>query len=140
MLSNTIIIRKFGLQPYKKILSLMQTLTKNRNCNTVDEVWLLQHYPVFTYGYNYYNNYGLAIHNIPVIKADRGGKITFHGPGQQIMYVLIDLHRRKISVNYFIHILNYIVINTLKKIGIYSYFSKNMPGIYVLKKKSVLLD
>ncbi|MCV2526031.1 MAG: lipoyl(octanoyl) transferase LipB [Candidatus Lightella neohaematopini] len=139
MLLNTIIVRQLGLQPYKKILLSMQTLTENRDYNTVDEIWLLQHYPVFTCGYNY-NNYKLTIHNIPVVKTDRGGKITFHGPGQQIMYVLIDLHRRKISVSYLINVLNYVVVNTLKKIGINSYYSKKMPGVYVSKKKFVLLD
>ncbi|MCV2528371.1 MAG: lipoyl(octanoyl) transferase LipB [Candidatus Lightella neohaematopini] len=117
----------------------MQTLTKNRNHSTLDEVWLLQHYPVFTCGYSY-DNYKSSICGIPVIKTDRGGKITFHGPGQQIMYVLIDLHRRKISVSYLLYVLNNTVINILKKIGINSYYSKNMPGIYVLKKKFVPLD
>ncbi|MDF2777943.1 MAG: octanoyltransferase, partial [Enterobacteriaceae bacterium] len=98
MLQDTILIRHLGLQPYAPVSEAMHTFTDNRDANTPDEVWLVEHEPVFTQGQAGKAEHLLMPGDIPVIQSDRGGQVTYHGPGQQVMYVLLDLKRRKLGV------------------------------------------
>ncbi|MCJ7462327.1 MAG: lipoyl(octanoyl) transferase LipB [Candidatus Baumannia cicadellinicola] len=111
----------------------MQRFTERRKANTIDEIWLVQHPPVFTQGNASESEYLLLIPgDIPVVQSDRGGKITYHGPGQQVMYVMLDLRRRNLLVRDLITILEKTVITTLYKFAITTAYSKkDAPGVYV---------
>ncbi len=91
MLQDTILIRHLGLQPYAPVSEAMHTFTDNRDANTPDEVWLVEHEPVFTQGQAGKAEHLLMPGDIPVIQSDRGGQVTYHGPGQQVMYVQLDI-------------------------------------------------
>lgn len=134
MLYN-LIIRYLGLQPYIKILKLMNDYTKKRDINSNDEIWLVQHEKVFTQGHSGNNKHLLNPGNIPVVKSDRGGQITFHGPGQQLMYILLDIRRCNIKPGNLVDILEKTVISTLLSFSILSNSYVNEPGIYIGKYK-----
>ncbi|WMY95277.1 MAG: lipoyl(octanoyl) transferase LipB [Arsenophonus sp.] len=134
-MKNNIILRQLGLHAYQSILDAMHEFTKQRTINTPDEIWLLQHYPVFTQGQTGKKEHLLKSSNIPVIQSDRGGQITYHGPGQLIMYILLDLKRKKISIKKLVHTLENTVINTLNELGITSHLKNKSPGVYINKKK-----
>ncbi|ABJ90641.1 lipoate-protein ligase B [Buchnera aphidicola BCc] len=130
-----IIIRNLGICNWLGIEEKMIKFTKNRSFNTSDELWCLEHYPVFTYGVLEKKKYAPFIHKIPVFKSNRGGKITFHGPGQLIIYLLIDLRRKKIKFYELVNRIEILIIHILKILKISSYTKKKHPGIYVKKKK-----
>ncbi len=132
----SIIVKNLGLQPYHKVFQEMQDFTLNRNDNTPDEIWLVEHHAVFTQGLNGKSEHILQspLH-IPIIQTDRGGQITFHAPGQLIAYVLIDLKRAKIGVRELIHGLEKIVIKLLASYNINSQAKKDAPGVYVKQQK-----
>ena len=111
--SSSLVIRQLGEISYSDTLKAMQTFTEYRNSDTEDEIWLLQHPPVFTMGRSRKDEHILVKTNIPVIQTDRGGDITYHGPGQIIAYVLIDLRRRQQGVRQFVNALEDVVIKTL---------------------------
>ncbi|WWO95327.1 MAG: lipoyl(octanoyl) transferase LipB [Candidatus Dasytiphilus stammeri] len=129
------IIRYLGLQPWILVSNAMHYFTEKRNLKTVDELWLVQHFPIFTEGKAGKSN-KINIDNIAVLQTDRGGKITYHGPGQLIMYIMIDLKRRKISVRQLLTIIEQSVIDTLKEFNIQKgYIRYNAPGVYIDDKK-----
>ncbi|MGP1939132.1 MAG: lipoyl(octanoyl) transferase LipB [Arsenophonus sp. ET-DL9-MAG3] len=135
MLKKTIILRQFGLNSYKPIFDAMHQFTRKRSIDTLDELWLVEHYPVFTKGQSDKKKHLLVEGDIPVIQSDRGGKITYHGPGQQIMYVLLDLKRNKISIKELVIILENTVISTLSEFCVTAYAKREAPGVYVEQKK-----
>lgn len=135
LLKKTIILRQLGLHTYQPISDAMHQFTKKRTIDTPDELWLVEHYPVFTQGQAGKKEHILAAGNIPVIQSDRGGQITYHGPGQQIMYILLDLKRNQISVRELVATLENTVINTLSEFGINAYAQREAPGVYVEQKK-----
>ncbi|UDG79326.1 Octanoyltransferase [Candidatus Ecksteinia adelgidicola] len=135
MNTKRIVLRHLGLQYYKKTSQDMHIFTHQRTEQTLDEIWLVQHYPVFTEGKKSKKEDLLIPGNIPVIQSDRGGQITYHGPGQQIMYIMINLKRKKINVRKLITVIENTVINTLLYFNINSYSCPNSPGIYVKQKK-----
>ncbi|MFP3019664.1 MAG: lipoyl(octanoyl) transferase LipB [Arsenophonus sp.] len=135
MLKTSIILRQLGLHNYQFVSDEMHKFTKKRTVDTKDELWLVEHYPVFTQGKTSKKEHLLLQGNIPVIQSDRGGKITYHGPGQQIMYILLDLKRNQISVRELVIRLENTVINTLSEFGIDSYARREAPGVYVEEKK-----
>ncbi|MFP3014364.1 MAG: lipoyl(octanoyl) transferase LipB [Arsenophonus sp.] len=135
IIKKIIILRQLGLNSYQPILDAMRQFTKKRTINTLDEIWLVEHYPVFTQGQSGKKEHLLSIRNIPVIQSDRGGQVTYHGPGQQIMYTLLDLRRNKISIKNLIIALENTVINTLYEFGISSYSNRKFPGVYVKQEK-----
>ena len=92
MNKTDLIVRQLGLQDYQEIWHKMQEFTDNRNAETTDEIWLVEHHPVFTQGQAGKPEHLLQRSDIPVVQSDRGGQITYHGPGQQVMYVLIDFY------------------------------------------------
>ncbi len=140
MHNQSIIIRQLGIQPYESVWREMQTFTNKRNEQTPDEIWLVQHPAVYTQGSAGKAEHLLYQTKIPMVQSDRGGQITYHGLGQQIMYVLIDIKRLKkvkndISVRSLVIALEQSVINTLKKYGVPSYAKPDAPGVYVNSQK-----
>jgi len=132
---DTILIRNLGLQPYDPISRAMHEFTDARDETTPDEIWLVEHHPVFTQGQAGKAEHVLAPGDIPVIQSDRGGQVTYHGPGQQVMYVLINLKRRKVGVRELVTLLENTVINTLATLGIDAHARADAPGVYVQGKK-----
>ena len=113
MQHNKILIRQLGLQPYEPVSQAMHEFTDTRDDATLDEIWLVEHYPVFTQGQAGKAEHVLVPGEIPVIQSDRGGQVTYHGPGQQVMYVLLNLKRRKLGVRELVTLLEQTVVNTL---------------------------
>ena len=135
MSQDTILIRNLGLQPYAPVSQEMHDFTDRRDDDTPDEIWLVEHPPVFTQGQAGKAEHVLAAGDIPVIQSDRGGQVTYHGPGQQVMYVLINLKRRKIGVRELVTLLENTVINTLAELNIVANARPDAPGVYVDGKK-----
>ncbi|MCT8596545.1 lipoyl(octanoyl) transferase LipB [Glaesserella parasuis] len=135
-----LIIRQLGVQDYQEIWHKMQDFTDSRDEQTADEIWLVQHPSVFTQGSADKPEHLLNPTNIPVVQSDRGGQITYHGLGQQIMYVLIDIKRHKakgnnLSVRDLVTALEQCVVKTLADYGINAYPKPDAPGVYVDGKK-----
>lgn len=135
-----LIIRELGIQPYEEIWHKMQSFTDSRDEMTPDEIWLVQHPSVFTQGSAGKPEHLLNPTNIPVVQSDRGGQITYHGLGQQIMYVLLDIKRLKtqgkeVSVRELVTALEQSVVKTLADYGIEAYPKADAPGVYVEGKK-----
>ncbi|WWO99748.1 MAG: lipoyl(octanoyl) transferase LipB [Candidatus Dasytiphilus stammeri] len=133
-MQTNFIIRYLGLQHWILVSDAMHHFTNQRNSKTADELWVVEHFPIFTQGKaeKQHTNF---IDEIALLQTDRGGKITYHGPGQLIMYIMIDLKRRKLSVRQLLTIIEQAVINTLKYFNIESYMHANAPGIYIDDKK-----
>lgn len=130
------IIKNLGLTHYATIWDKMREFTETRNQNTPDELWILEHHPVFTQGLACKDKHLLnSQHDIPIIKCDRGGQITYHAPGQIIIYTLIDLKRLKISIRDLVERLENGIINYLDQLGIEAYSDKKAPGVYIANKK-----
>ncbi|GDX05924.1 lipoyl(octanoyl) transferase LipB [Buttiauxella sp. A111] len=135
MSQDTIQIRQLGLQPYEPISQAMHDFTDTRDETTADEIWLVEHERVFTQGQAGKAEHVLVPGDIPVIQSDRGGQVTYHGPGQQVMYVLLNLKRRKLGVRELVTILEQTVVNTLAELGIEAYPRADAPGVYVDGRK-----
>ena len=130
-----IVVRRMGLVEYLPAFEAMQQFTSRRIGTTPDEFWLLQHFPVYTYGLA-----GRAEHlplkpEIPVLKVDRGGQVTYHGPGQLVLYLLIDLKRRKIGVRELVTKMEDSVIELLGHCNVEAESRRDAPGVYVEGKK-----
>lgn len=113
----------------------MHTFTDERDENTCDEVWLVEHNPVFTQGQAGKEEHVLAAGDIPIVKSDRGGQVTYHGPGQLVAYVLINLRRKNTGVRELVTHIENTVVNTLHQFGIESAARPDAPGVYVDNKK-----
>ncbi len=135
MSQETILIRQLGLKPYEPVSQAMHDFTDTRDDTTRDEIWLVEHPSVFTQGQAGKAEHVLVAGDIPVIQSDRGGQVTYHGPGQQVMYVLLNLRRRKLGVRELVTILEQTVVNTLAEIGIEAYPRPDAPGVYVEGRK-----
>ncbi len=128
-----------GLWPYEPVWRAMQAFTDARSAETIDEFWLLQHEPVFTQGQAGKAEHVLAPGDIPVIPVDRGGQVTYHGPGQIMAYVLIDLRRRGIGVRELVQRIEQAVIDTLAHWNIEARRREGAPGVYVNDAKVAAL-
>lgn len=135
MKKSTVIVRQLGLKDYSAIWHDMQRFTQTRNDDTLDELWMLEHPPVFTQGQNGKSEHILQSGSIPVIKVDRGGQVTYHGPGQLVVYTLVDLKRKQWNVRQMVTLLEQSVIEALNAYHIRAYNEPKAPGIYVDKKK-----
>lgn len=135
MPKKSVIIRQLGLQPYLEVYEAMHDFTLARVESTVDEIWLVEHLPTFTQGKTGKPEHLLQQSDIPVIHTDRGGQITYHGPGQQIMYVMIDLKRAHIGIRELVTCLENSVIQTLAAFNIIANAKTDAPGVYVNEKK-----
>lgn len=133
--ASTLIVRQLGRQAYMPIWQAMQDFTNNRTEATPDELWLVEHQAVFTQGQAGKAEHLLMPGDIPVVKVDRGGQVTYHGPGQQMLYVLLNLKRNKLGVRTLVTALEACVVNTLKEYGIEAYPKADAPGVYVEHKK-----
>ncbi|MGA1561637.1 MAG: lipoyl(octanoyl) transferase LipB [Gammaproteobacteria bacterium] len=136
---NSLRIRQRGLVPYSQSWDEMLAFTAARNAETLDEFWLLQHPAVYTLGRAGKPEHLLNPDDTPVIQTDRGGQITWHGPGQVILYVLIDLQRRKLGVRALVHALESAVISLLAEHSIAAKTRADAPGVYVEEAKVAAL-
>nr|WP_154622613.1 MULTISPECIES: lipoyl(octanoyl) transferase LipB [unclassified Providencia] len=135
MSARTIIVRQLGLAPYQSVSDAMHQFTENRDKGTPDELWLVEHPRVFTQGQAGKAEHVLAPGDIPVIQSDRGGQVTYHGPGQQVMYVMLDLKRNKLGVRDLVTALENTVVKTLAHYHIDAYPRPDAPGVYVNSDK-----
>ncbi|NOT65744.1 MAG: lipoyl(octanoyl) transferase LipB [Methylotenera sp.] len=132
-------IRQLGITDFAQTCLAMQQFTAARTAETADELWLTEHYPVYTLGLNR-KNVRLPSHsNIPVVLTDRGGKITYHGAGQLIIYVLFDLKRHNLNVRKLVSLLENAVIALLAKYGVNAAAKADAPGVYVNEEKIAAL-
>lgn len=133
--ASSIIVRQLGRQDYLPIWQKMQDFTDNRTPEVQDELWLVEHSPVFTQGQAGKAEHLLAPGDIPVVPVDRGGQVTYHGPGQQMLYVLLDIKRRKVGVRQLVTALEQCIVDALTPYGINAYPKADAPGVYVDEKK-----
>jgi lipoyl synthase len=129
------VIRRLGLAEYEPTWRAMQRFTEERTAVTADEIWLLEHPPVFTLGMNASRTHLLAPGDIPVVQVDRGGQVTYHGPGQLLVYPLIDLKRRGLGIRDFVTALERAVIDLAAEFGISAAGRRSAPGVYVDGRK-----
>ena len=137
--TNDLIIRKLGLCDYAEIWQDMKDFTRNRAADTQDELWILEHYPVFTLGTNGKTEHILDAGEIPIVNIDRGGQVTYHGPGQLVIYLLLNLHRRKLGVRKLVSIIEASIIKLLDNYQITARNDPQAPGVYVNEKKVAAL-
>ncbi|HEX7342531.1 MAG TPA: lipoyl(octanoyl) transferase LipB [Rhodanobacteraceae bacterium] len=130
-MSRVLNVRRLGRQPYLPTWHAMQAFTDARNADTGDELWLLEHDPVFTLGQAGRPEHVLAPGDIPVIHVDRGGQVTYHGPGQIVAYPLLDLRRLGVGVRDMVHRIEQSIIDTLAHWGIAAARVEGAPGVYV---------
>jgi len=125
------IVRDLGRVDYEPVWRAMQAFTDARDERTPDEIWLVEHAPVFTLGQAGKPEHVLAPGDIPVLKVDRGGQVTYHGPGQIVAYPLLDLRRLKIGVRDYVHRIEQAIIDTLARYSIAAVRRDGAPGVYV---------
>ncbi len=130
-MSEAPLIRNLGLAQYEPTWRAMQTFTDQRQDATPDEIWFVEHPPVFTLGLNASREHLLAPGDIPVVQIDRGGQVTYHGPGQLMIYTLLNLRRLKLGVRDLVVALESAVISYAAELGIKASGSRNAPGVYV---------
>jgi len=129
------IVRQLKRQSYLPVWKAMQRFTETRDQATSDEIWLVEHDPVFTQGQAGKAEHLLTMSDIPVVQVDRGGQITYHGPGQQVVYFLIDLKRKNLGVRKLVTSIEHSVIRLLLQLGIESIAQPDAPGVYVDEQK-----
>jgi lipoyl(octanoyl) transferase len=136
MVCPDVTVRRLGRVEYAPTLEAMRTFTARRSSDTPDEFWLLEHPPVYTLGQaaDPVHGPGGATH-IPVLRVDRGGQITYHGPGQVVLYALLDLARRELKVREFARMLERAAIDTLATHGVRAECRPGAPGVYVGRAK-----
>ncbi len=131
----TIAVRRLGQQDYATVWQQMQEFTLQRNAQTADEIWIVEHLPVYTLGLSGKREHLLQIEDIPVIETDRGGQVTYHAPGQLVIYILLDIKRLTKGVRELVTMLEQAMINTLAQYGIKAIAKPEAPGVYVAGKK-----
>jgi len=135
-LSNLpLVVRQLDNMDYSQVWRAMQDFTDNRDDSTQDELWLVEHPPVFTQGQAGKEEHLLMPGNIEVVKVDRGGQVTYHGPGQQVIYFMIDLRRRKMGVRQLVTLIENAIVDALNDYDIKAYPKPDAPGVYVDDKK-----
>ena len=133
------LIRSLGLVAYEPTWRAMQAFTAQRDAATPDEIWLLQHPPIFTLGQAGKTEHLLHHSDIPLLNIDRGGQITYHAPGQLVVYLLIDLKRRNLSVRELVSRMEQAVIDLLDTLGVVAQRRADAPGVYVQAAKIAAL-
>ena len=126
-----VLVRKLGLAEYQPVLDAMRELTDQRDPDTPDQLWLLQHPRVFTQGQAGKAEHVLAPGDIPVIQVDRGGQVTYHGPGQWVVYLMIDLRRNGLGVRSLVTLIEESIVRLLAEYGIAAAPEPKAPGVYV---------
>lgn len=130
-----LIIRELGLVNYQDTLLKMQEFTLNRNDKTLDEIWILEHPPVYTQGQAGKSEHILNRNLIPIIQSDRGGQVTYHGPGQLVVYFLLDCRRHQLSIKQLVLGIEALIIDVLNAYNIDGHRICGAPGIYVHHQK-----
>ncbi len=130
-----LVTRRLGCEAYEPVWRRMQTFTASRDADTDDELWLVEHPPVFTQGLNGKPEHVIAPGDIPVVPVDRGGQVTYHGPGQVIAYPMVDLRRRGIGVRRMVTVLERSVMAVLAELGVDAHARADAPGVYVDEAK-----
>lgn len=131
MPSTELLVRRLGLMEYEPVWRAMQSFTDQRDASTPDELWLVQHPPVFTQGQAGRAEHLLAPGDIPVIQVDRGGQVTYHGPGQVVCYPLIDIGRLQLGVRALVSGIEQAIIDVLKSYGVDAQLVEGAPGVYI---------
>lgn len=126
-----VIVRRLGLCDYQPVWARMRAFADNAGADTGEELWLLQHTPVYTLGRNGQRAHLLRDNGIPVVCSDRGGQITYHGPGQLVVYLLLNISRRRLGLRHFVRLLESAVIALLAHYGIDANGDVGAPGVYV---------
>jgi len=132
-------VRRLGMREYEPTWHEMQTFTAERDTTTPDELWLVEHPPVYTQGQAGRAEHILDAGDIPVVQIDRGGQVTYHGPGQLVIYTLLDLPRHKLGVRQLVTALEQSVIDLLNDMGIIAAADPKAPGVYVDGEKIAAL-
>jgi lipoyl(octanoyl) transferase len=125
------VVKFLGLVPYEPTWRAMQRFTDERTATTADEIWMVEHPPVYTLGMNGSREHVLAPGDIPVIDIDRGGQVTYHGPGQLVVYPLIDIRRHALGVRQLVVALENAIIAYVSELGVEAVGSRDAPGVYV---------
>jgi len=138
--TRSLLVRRFpGVQPYEPVWRAMQAFTDARTPDTSDELWVLQHAPVFTLGQAGKWEHVLLPGDIPVVPVDRGGQVTYHGPGQIVAYPLLDLRRAGVGVREFVQRIEQAIIDTLAEWNVVALRKDGAPGVYVAGAKIAAL-
>ncbi|HKY90923.1 MAG TPA: lipoyl(octanoyl) transferase LipB [Nevskiaceae bacterium] len=127
----TVAIRRLGLAPYEEVYADMRAFTEGRGRATPDEAWFVEHPPVFTQGQAGKPEHVLAPGAIPVVPTNRGGQVTYHGPGQLVVYPLLDLARRGFGIRDLVTLLERAMVDTVARYGIAAFPRPEAPGVYV---------
>ena len=138
-MKQTLTLRKLGLVEYQPSYEAMSRFTSERGTETDDEIWCLQHPPVYTLGLAGKHEHILDAGKIPVLNTDRGGQVTYHGPGQLLIYLLLDLRRRKIGIKDYVYLLEQSLIEYLASLGLSAGRRLGAPGVYVDGRKIAAL-
>lgn len=136
---KTPVISQLGLTHYIPVWQSMQAFTHNRNQSTPDELWVTEHHPVYTQGHNGKPQHLLNTADIPVVQVDRGGQVTYHGPGQTVIYCLFDLNRLRIGVRELVSQLEQSVISLLGDFSLSAHRKDGAPGVYINNAKIAAL-
>lgn len=137
--NRPLVIRQMGLRDYEPVWRAMQTFTSERQEDTPDELWVLSHPAVFTQGQTGKSEHLLAPGDIPVIQIDRGGQVTYHGPGQLVIYLLIDIRRAGLGVRELVSLIEQAIVDTLASVRIEARTRLSAPGVYVSGAKIAAL-
>lgn len=130
-----LIVRTLGEQPYLETWEAMKSFTASRDGSTSDEIWLLEHPRVYTQGQAGKAEHILAPGDIPVIQVDRGGQVTYHGPGQLVVYLMIDLTRHRLGIRSLVDVIEQAIVRTLAGMGVTAAPRPDAPGVYVDQAK-----
>lgn len=130
-------VTNLGLQPYEQVWAAMTEFTNTRTADTTDQLWLVEHPPVFTQGQAGKAEHLLLPGDIPVVQSDRGGQVTYHGPGQLVAYPLLDLRRLKMGVRELVTAIEQTLVATLAHYGIEAFPKPDAPGVYVNQRGRV---
>lgn len=134
-LAEQLIIRELGVQDYTTVWQAMQQFTDQRNSDTADELWLLEHQPVFTQGQAGKAEHVLAAGDIPVVQVERGGQVTYHGPGQLVAYLMLDIRRMDMGVRDLVSAMERALVTTLAEYDVAAAPRSDAPGVYVAQAK-----
>lgn len=129
------VLRQLGLRDYQSVWRDMQQFTVERSADTADEIWITEHPPVFTLGLNGKHEHMLRTSAIPLVETDRGGQVTYHGPGQLVVYLLADLRRLSMGPRQAVTLLESAMIAALRQFGVAAVARSDAPGVYVDGKK-----
>lgn len=133
------LIERLGIQDYKPLWRRMREFTEQRNSESRDQLWIVEHRPVYTLGLNGKSHHILNAGSIPVVQVDRGGQVTYHGPGQLVIYLLLDLKRMGIGVRSLVRLIENSIISTLDKYQLTARTRDGAPGVYLDEKKIAAL-